>query len=144
MARRVVMGQQNDGSYGLRVSAAGVDAFVGTGQGGDFTFNSDWTDASKILLVARLDWSSTGASGVSGFGVSWADPGYLPFVEVRRARGTVLYDDWNPAATGGPGSSPFGNPNHQMTRSSFNLGAPSTSDFLLFLAMRIAVPREAG
>jgi hypothetical protein len=139
MARRVVMGQQNDGSYGLRVSAAGVDAFVGDGQGGDFTFNSAWTDMSKILFVGRLDWSATGANGSNGFGTIWTDPGYLPFIEVRRGVGTIIYDDWNPGAT-----NPWGNASYSVFHNRFQLGNPSTTDFLLLLAMKIAVPKETG
>jgi hypothetical protein len=149
MARRVVMGQQNDGTYGLRVSAAGVDAFVGTGQGGDFTFNSDWTDMSKILLVGRLNWAVNGFyTGTSnGFGCVFADQGYLPFIEVRRGVGSIVYDDWNPQRDppNGAGIAPWGNPGYTAIRTAFGLQeSGSTTHFLLVLVMKIAVPVEFG
>lgn len=90
MTRRVVLGQQNDGSYGLRVSAPGVDAFVGDGQDGGFTFNSDWADIAKIHQLGLGSFATTQTN------VVWTSLGYAPFVEVRKYVGNVVLDDyWN-------------------------------------------------
>lgn len=102
MSRRLVLGQQNDGTIGLRVSAPGVDAFVGDGQGGNFTFNSAWTDIAKIHAVGLCDWAipvtfinpEGTTTSLYGFVGLWPNLGYKPFVEVRQRNGTVVYDDY--------------------------------------------------
>lgn len=93
MSRRVVLGLQNDGTYGLRVSAPGIDAFTGDGQPGNFTFNSAWTDIAKIHMVGIGNTSAPDQFGRYLMSVSWPDLGYKPFLEVRRIAGNVVYDD---------------------------------------------------
>lgn len=106
---RVVMGVQNDGSVGLRVSAVGVDADVGNGQGGDFTFNSDWTDISKIHQIGTVSYAASGVKYYtasfptgpattafgSGYGFLYTSLGYRPFMEARLVSGgNVVQDDY--------------------------------------------------
>jgi hypothetical protein len=95
--RRVVLGLQNDSTIGLRVSAVGVDAFVGDGSGGDFTFNSSWTDIAKIHMVgvaSRGTITTVGGTSTTGFQTTWPALGYKPFVEARLLQSNVVYDDW--------------------------------------------------
>jgi hypothetical protein len=92
--RRVVLGQQNDGTYGFRVSAPGIDAFAGDGQGGDFTFNSAWTDIAKIHAVGIATYGTSTVGGFWTLEAAWPDLGYKPFIEARRLIGSVVYDDW--------------------------------------------------
>lgn len=140
MARRVVLGQQNDGTYGLRVSAAGVDAFSGTGDGADFTFNSNWTDIAQINAVGIVNWASSAfvneaSVTVNGYAGFWPDQGYKPFCEIRRlVGGNVVRDDyWSSVLPSGGYVSikSFGFQGAQGT---------STSDQCLFVSYKIAAP----
>lgn len=100
--KRLVLGQQNDGTYGLRATLPGYDAFVGDGSGAEFTFNSDWTDIAKIHQVGvmayagSITYEATTLSGTltnNGYKATFSDPGYFPFVELRKIVGNVVYDD---------------------------------------------------
>jgi hypothetical protein len=89
MAQRVVIGKYNDGvTYGLRVSLPGIDALTGDSSGGDFSFDSQWTDIAKTLLVGIATAASTTIS------VSWVSPGYIPYGEFRYISGNSVYDDY--------------------------------------------------
>lgn len=138
-----MIGQQNDGSMGIRVSSTGIDAFVGDGQGGDFTFNSDWTDIAKIHQLGKIDWSSTGAAGYPGFQAVWSDQGFLPFIEVRKGSGSTINDDYYSA---GP-SPPYyqtGNPNFALTNTLLRLSETSSGSFLVYMVYKVAVPKVTG
>ncbi|SHJ69690.1 hypothetical protein SAMN05444159_1256 [Bradyrhizobium lablabi] len=96
MSRRVVLGQQNDGSMGLRVSAPGVDALTAVDDGHNLTFNSAWTDIAKIYMVGVAANTSITVNGLTlpGFQVTWPALGYKPFVEARLLQSNVIYDDY--------------------------------------------------
>jgi hypothetical protein len=132
--RRVVIGQQNDGTYGLRVSAAGVDAFVGDGQGRDFTFNSDWSDIAKIHLVG-IGGYSLNPIGLPTINVTWPDLGYKPFFEIRKLVGNVVSDDtW-------VGSFPYGaHAAFGLANNSFNTGSAVVGQTALYIIYAIPVP----
>lgn len=91
MSRRVVIGKYNDGvTYGLRCSLPGYDALTDSSAGGDFSFDSSWTDISKIHQVGLVSFATTQAN------VFWTSLGYMPFLEIRKYVGNVVYDDyWN-------------------------------------------------
>ena len=148
MARRVVLGLQNDGTYGLRVSAPGVDALSGDGQGGDFTFNSAWTDIAELHQIGILSYAASGLKGYdgsgavnfnSGFGALYTSLGYRSFVELRRfTTGNVVYDDfWETANAAGPGGS-------QINRDCFRAPAASTSDKVFYVVYKVAAPQQGA
>lgn len=96
MSRRVVIGKQNDGTFGLRVSLPGIDAYLGDSSGGDFSFDSAWTDIVKIALVGTCNvQGGSGTPGVAPFvpTVISHSLGYVPFVEARQIIGSLIYDD---------------------------------------------------
>lgn len=149
MTRRVVLGQQNDGSMGLRISALGVDAFVGDGQGGDFTFNSDWTDIAKIHAVGIATYSTVTVGGFWVLEATWPDLGYKPFVEIRRLIGSVVYDDWWIAAPGSGGGTGSGVFSANINSTGISLlseriagGTRPANFFVLYIAYKIAVPSQ--
>lgn len=113
--KRVVLGQQNDGTMGLRVSKAGVDAFVGDGQDGGFTFNSDWTDLTRIHLVGI--GMETLVSSFWRIRVDFTDLGYKPFFEARRFEsGNIIRDDyWGYSAGGTSGVLAASGAYHNLT-----------------------------
>lgn len=93
MTRRVVIGKRLDGSYGLSVSLAGVDAYAGDYTGGGFSFDDRWTDIVKVAMVGTVNAPggsfSTYPTPVVSHGL-----GYVPFIEARLLSGTnVLNDD---------------------------------------------------
>jgi hypothetical protein len=139
MSRRAVIGKQNDGSYGLRCSLPGIDAFVGDGLGGGFTFNSDWADIAKVHAIGVTTWQAnawevTPGSGIflSGFTAAWTSQGFIPFAEVRRLiSGVVINDDrWTSTMQ-------FGNYT-QIHADKFRAPDSSTSDQVLYLVYKIA------
>lgn len=91
MSRRVVLGKQNDGTYGLRVSLAGKDALTGDSSTGDFSFDSSWTDITQIHQVGIATQT---ASGRSPMDIIYPDLGYVAFAEVRWLNGLTIYDDY--------------------------------------------------
>lgn len=113
---------------GLRVSAPGVDAFSGLGIGGDFTFNSAWTDISKIHQVGLATYSSANIT------VIWTSLGYRPFVEIRRRDGNVVRDDWF--------SSTFASGGYFVldTINSFHNTVGSTGLTIIYIVYAIPVP----
>jgi hypothetical protein len=146
MARRVVIGQQNDGSYGVRVSAPGFDALTVADDGHTITFDSRWNDIAKIHAIGIIPWnlnawSFTDDNGhvffVPGFAVTWPNPGYKPFLETRRAVSSVVYDDyWD-------GAAPMGNP-ATIFADGFRIGASSSfsSNSVIYIAYKIPVPTQ--
>ena len=148
MTRRVILGQQNDGTYGLRVSAPGVDAFVGSGQGGDFTFNSDWTDTADLHQIGVLSYAASGVKTYdaggnvlfnSGYGTLFTNIGYRPFIEVRRfTTSNVVYDDyWEAANTAGVGGS-------AIFRDCFRCPSASSTDKVFYVVYKIPAPQQGA
>lgn len=137
MARRVVLGQQADGSFGLRVSSAGHDALTAIDDGTSITFDSRWTDIAKLYIVGLVSWAANSvvlpSITVSGFSTSYPSLGYVPFAEVRRLSGNVVFDDFfNSTFQFGSGT------NVEATR--LYIPESSTSDKLLFVVYQIPVP----
>ena len=98
--RRAILGKQNDGTMGLRVSAHGTDAFIGDGQGGDFTFNSAWTDITKLHQIGIGTTSLV--DGFYAIRVPFPSLGYKPLVEVRKLEANLVRDDyWDSSLTSG-------------------------------------------
>lgn len=144
---RVVLGVQNDGSVGLRVSAVGVDADVGSGQGGDFTFNSDWTDIAKIHQIGNVAWNANckfinGAGTVgttNGWGALFTSLGYRPFMEWRRldpSTNTINDDYWNASQTAGFST--------DIWRDAWCLPAANESVNVIYVIYKIAAPFDGG
>lgn len=94
--RRVVLGVQNDGSIGMRVSSSGHDAFTEADDGSAITFDSSWSDLVKIHAVGVVGTTLVPSGSISSykFSVTFPDLGYKPFAEMRRLVGNVLYDDY--------------------------------------------------
>lgn len=137
MSRRVVLGQQNDGTYGLRVSSAGFDALTATDDGHSITFDSRWTDIAKLYIVGIVAWRASSvvlpSLTVDGFSVGYSSPGYVPFAEVRRLSSNVVFDDYfNSTEQFGVGISV------EATR--LYVPESSTSDKLLYVLYQIPVP----
>jgi hypothetical protein len=99
MARRVVIGAQNDGSYGLRVALPGVDALGVGGDSPGLSFNSNWADIAQTYLVGTA-FVSANPSTIVG----WPSLGYIPYVEVRQISGGVVFDDGVFSSTNGVGA----------------------------------------
>ena len=128
MARRVVLGQQSDGSYGLRVSAPSFDALAATDDGDAVTFDSRWTDIMKLYVVGLV-------AGSGGWAASWPSLGYIPFVEIRQLLGDVVYDDY----FSGQPSNPFGIPS-QVSASGFSAPGANVSLTLLYIVYQVPAP----
>jgi hypothetical protein len=104
--RRVVLGQQADGSVGLRCSSAGFDAFTAADDGLAITFDSRWTDIVRpyqagILSITSIVVYPTGTGALPGFQANWVALGYKPFIEARYYNGVVYDDYWNAGKTSG-------------------------------------------
>lgn len=89
MVRRVCIGALPDGSYGMWVSAPGVDVMTITDplDSNQLTFNSNWTD------IAKVHQSGVASSNSSNPFLAWPDLGYKPFVEIRLVEGGRIFDD---------------------------------------------------
>jgi hypothetical protein len=143
MSRRVVLGQQADGSYGLRVSAAGFDALTAADDGHAITFDSRWTDIAKIHQIGLVSWapnaflpSSQATILANGYIAFWPGLGYKPFCEVHRLSGNVVRDDyWDSTFTSGCYASVFAD---HFTAIEFN----ATSDKALYVVFKIPVPSQ--
>lgn len=88
-SNRVVLGKYNDGvTFGLRVSLPGIDALTGDSSGGDFSFDSSWTDIVHTLQIGLVTFASGNTV------VSFVNPGYIPYVEAHLLSGNSVYDDY--------------------------------------------------
>jgi hypothetical protein len=143
MSRRVVLGQQADGSYGLRVSAAGFDALTAVDDGHAITFDSRWTDIAKIYQIGFVSWalnaffaSSQATILSNGFVANWPGLGYKPFCEVHRLSGNVVRDDfWDPTFTSGCYAAVFADHFTAVEND-------ATSDKALYVVYQIPVPSQ--
>lgn len=98
--KRVLIGKYNDNvSFGLRTSRPGIDALTDSSAGGDFTFDSEWTDITKTLQISS---AVTDASG--NVTIPYTNPGYIPFVEVRYVTGNRVHDDYAGGSRGSYGA----------------------------------------
>jgi hypothetical protein len=100
---RVVIGQQLDGSYGLRVSLPGVDALYGNSAPPDtFAFDSAWTDMARVHQISIVP----GLNGQTFPQTLFPALGYKPFVELRQfmldGSGGLLDDTHSDATVGIP------------------------------------------
>lgn len=137
MSKRVSIGKQQDGSYGIRVSLPGYDAYADSTN--LMSFDSAWTDIARIHALGVVSWASSAwldplGNAISGFRGSWADPGYIPFAEIRRlVSGVSVRDDyWNATLPSGSYASVY--------NTEFRIGEASTSDQALFITYKIACP----
>ncbi|WP_027578492.1 hypothetical protein [Bradyrhizobium sp. Ai1a-2] len=145
MARRLVIGQQADGSFGIRCSAPGFDALFAADDGRSITFDSRWADIAKIHAVGIVPWSAAAWQQVDslgnvltfpGFAAVWPALPYKPFIEVRAfTGGNVVRDDWWSAAA------PMGNPAAILTNA-FRMGGNSSyaGYSAIYVVYRIPVP----
>jgi hypothetical protein len=143
MARRVVLGQQADGSVGLRCSAPGFDALTAADDGHAITFDSRWTDIAKVYVTGIVGLSSfvfypTGTGSIAGYTASWPALGYKPFLELRRYNNGVVWDDYwtggNPAGCYGAVWDGF----FQISAA----GGTNSGDFFLYTVYPIPVPSQ--
>ena len=144
MSRRVVLGQQSDGSYGLRCSAPGFDALTAADDGQAITFDSRWTDIAKISAVGIASEVVVGnVSGTDIFGVRAFYPnlGYKPFIEIRQLSGATVSDDfWTGMAN--PGTGAYATV--EATQASVTVVGGPTNQGLqaLFVVYQIPVPSQ--
>lgn len=87
MDRRVVIGGMPDGSMRLRTSRKGYDALTAPDSPEYISFDSNWTDRVQVHKVGIADL-------VNGPPITFADLGYIPFVDIRQYVGGVIYDDY--------------------------------------------------
>lgn len=93
--RRVVIGRQSDGSYGLRSSVTGYDALAADGNDSDkLSFNSDWTNLLKIHAVGIASTGVRQYLGTSPAIIPFPALSYVPFAEARSMSGDVVFDDF--------------------------------------------------
>lgn len=140
---RVVLGAQLGGSLGLRTSAFGADALTGTDDGHSITFDSSWTDLTKLNAIGIASEANvTIPGGTTSFWRPYAtfpNLGYKPFAELRKLEsGTLIRDDYYNASldTGSyciVEASEFFGP---IT----GTGASSSGSQMLFAIYQIAVP----
>jgi hypothetical protein len=100
---RVVLGTLPDGSLGLRTSAVGADASTAIDDGFSITFDSRWTDITKVhaIGIAGFAFVTIPENAQSPTSPAWRvrcsfpNLGFKPFVEVRRLDGVnIVHDDW--------------------------------------------------
>jgi hypothetical protein len=87
MSRRVVIGQMGDGTVRLRTARPGYDALTAPDDPAYISFDSNWSNIVRIHKVGVADL-------LNGPAVSFADLGYIPFMDVRQYVGGVIYDDY--------------------------------------------------
>ena len=122
-------------AVGLRCSLTGFDVVTGTSD--QMSFDTSWTDISKLLAVGIANWVSDigtlPGTTIPGYLVSWPNLGYIPLAEVRKLSGNVVYDDFYDA------SNPTGL-YARVTAGGFTRPQAATSDQLLYIAYQIPVP----
>jgi hypothetical protein len=90
MARRVCIGRLPDNSFGLLISAPGVDVMTADPlDGNQITFNSNWTDLLKVHQIGKGFYSGNGLAGL----VSFPALASKPFLECRVGDSSRVYDD---------------------------------------------------
>ena len=87
MDRRVVIGDFGSGTARLRSSKAPYDALTAPDSLDYISFDSEWTDRVQLHKVGVADL-------VSGPSITYADLGYVPFVDMRQYVDGVIYDDY--------------------------------------------------
>jgi hypothetical protein len=120
--RRVVIGKQGDGTFGLRIALPGFDALTDDANDSNkFSFNSDWADLVKVHAIGTFTLSSS--SSTVPVTVVIPTLSYIPTMDIRLISGNTVYDDHMVIDT------PLGS---TTPRSTAVVGAPSTSDFQAF------------
>lgn len=129
---RVLIGKYNDGvTFGLRCSLPGINAVTDSSAGGDFSFDSSWTDISKIHQVGLGTFPSSDTQE----SVFFSSLGYAPFFEIRRYVSNVVYDDyWNSTNQWGADAFVFSNTELRIN----NAGGPAVT--FMYIVYRISVP----
>jgi len=128
--RRVVLGKFDDGvTFGLRVSLPGFDALAGSSAGGDFSFDSTWTDITKLHQIGLFSFATTQVS------IFFTNQGFPPFLEIRRYVSNVVYDDyWN-------ASNPYGADAFLFTNGELRINNPGGGATTgLYLITKIPCP----
>lgn len=148
MVRRARLGKQIDGSFGVRVSAAGADAAAVDPDSGYLTFNSDWTDIVELhqIGVASYNASVSGydAAGTpntqAGFGALYTSLGYRPFVELRLfTTSNVVYDDyWESLQEAGANAAIW----RDKFRAPWNSG--STTNKIFYVVYKLECPQQGN
>ncbi len=147
MSRRVRLGKQINGSFGVRVAQAGADAANVDGDSAYLTFNSDWTDLVELHQIGTVSYAASGvkrydAGGavqfLHGYGALYTSLGYRPFVEIRRyTTSNVIFDDyWEPAQTAGAVGEIF--------RDCFRAASPSSTDKIFYVVYKLPAPQQGN
>lgn len=92
MTRRVVIGRQGDGQFGLTASLHGVDAlFADYNDPTQVSFDTRWSDRVTLhqIGIANLPLPNDFTTSL----IPWPNLGYTPFFEIRRVSGVTVYDD---------------------------------------------------
>lgn len=74
MTKRVVMGRQSDGSYGLRCSLPGYDASTNPPDNTQLAFSSDWGSVLPIYLAG----TRLGLANGTDTSITFTSLGYIP------------------------------------------------------------------
>lgn len=93
MAPRARLGQQSDGSFGLRCSLPGNNVSSADPNGPGFSFSSSWTNIAKIAMTGTANIAGgtltvNGTPTIVPHGL-----GFAPFFEARLLSGSVINDD---------------------------------------------------
>jgi hypothetical protein len=129
-------------SAGLRVSASGFDAATATDDGHAITFDSNWTNIAKISAVGVAGESvvaTNGPTNIFGLRAFYPNPGFKPFIEMRRLIGNVVFDDfWDSTFPSG------GYVVVEATQATLTFGQQPTNLGLqaLFVVYQIPVPSQ--
>jgi len=93
--RRVLIGKDLAGVFGLKVSLPGFDVLTDDeNDANKFSFNSKWTDLVKVHLVGTINAPVNNFSNPPVTQVPYSVLPYRPFVEIRPIRDGLIRDDW--------------------------------------------------
>lgn len=93
--RRVVIGQDFGGYFGLKASLPGYDVLLDDeNDANKFSFNSKWTDIVRLHVVGVVAAPSSSLATSDQCQVPFPTLPYRPFLECRTVRDGVIRDDW--------------------------------------------------
>ena len=93
--RRVIIGKDQYGVFGLKATLPGFDVFNDDeNDANKFSFNSKWTDIMRIHVVGVVTAPADSLAFADQCQVPFPALPYRPFLECRTIRDGVIRDDW--------------------------------------------------
>lgn len=93
--RRVVIGQDLAGYFGLKASLPGYDVLTDDeNDANKFSFNSKWTDIMRLHVVGVVTAPTDSLASANQCQVPFPALPYRPFLECRTIRDGIIRDDW--------------------------------------------------